>query len=125
MLQRGRKGRLQREMISLQSDIIANQPLRFPTPPPPNLAEPERKLWLDIVRNHGFNRGGEILLECALRCRQRARECRAAILKDGPLVPGWRGSLKRHPLLSIEANNHKLMLRLFKQLRIDCREEWL
>jgi hypothetical protein len=125
MLQRGRKGALQRSMIGLQSNLNVNQPVRFPPPPSRNLAEPERKVWYEILRKYDFNYAGEFLLESALLCRQRVRECRATILKDGVLVAAAKGGVKRHPLLSIEAANHKLMLSLFRQLQIDYREEWL
>ena len=58
-----------------------------------------------------------ILQEAAL-CLSRLHQCREEIDHIGLLVTDTRGSVKKNPLLEVEANNNKMFLDYCSKLKI-------
>jgi Phage terminase, small subunit len=87
---------------------------------PQHLAEPERKLYAALVRTYRFDdRASLELLTQAMEARQRARECRELVEKDGPTYRDDRGNLKAHPLLSTERSAQAAFISAMRLLRLD------
>jgi len=123
MLQRGRKGQLQREVIPLRSAMIANRLAHELPPPPERLDQPEREAWSAILRQHDLNYPGRMLLEMGLRSIGRARVCRAAIDRDGEFIANRKGIPRPHPLVSTEIRLLQSARQIFKMLKINLRGE--
>ena len=120
MLQRGRKSRLQRQMLAL----AANAPAPSHEPPQAfyRLDEPEKRIWDEIHREYSFTYGGDLLLCMALQSLGRARHCGEVIEQQGTMIPGRRNILKPHPLLGIERRSREFCSSVFKKLKIRLRE---
>ena len=123
MLQRGRKGQLQREVIALRSGIVVDHRGRELPPPPEHLDPIEKETWHQILRQHDLNYPGRMLLEMGLRSIGRARYIRGLIDRDGEFITGRNGIPRPHPLVSTEIRLLQLARQLFKMLRINLRRE--
>jgi hypothetical protein len=122
LLQRGRKGQLQREVIPIRRAIILDQLGRELPPSPESLDPIEREAWQQILRQHTLNYPGRMLLEMGLRSIGRARACRAAIDRDGEFIPNRKGIPRPHPLWGTEIKLLATARQIFKMLKIPLRE---
>jgi hypothetical protein len=87
---------------------------------PPHLDEPERKLYAALVRTYRFDDRASLELLCqAMEARQRARQCREQVEKDGPTYRDDRNNLKSHPLLAIERSAQAAFISALRLLRLD------
>jgi hypothetical protein len=87
---------------------------------PQHLAEPERKLYRDLVRTFRFDDKASLELLCqAMEARQRARQCREQVEKDGQTVRDDHGNLKAHPLLATERSAQAAFISAMRLLRLD------
>lgn len=81
----------------------------------------EKALWDQFVRESVFDmKAGLSLLESALDAHARARECREAIAREGlSFVDAKTGSIKSHPLLSVERDARSSYLHHMRALRLE------
>jgi Phage terminase, small subunit len=87
---------------------------------PQHLAEPERKLYRDLVRTYRFDdRASLELLAQAMEARGRVRQCREQVEQDGPTYRDDRGNLKAHPLLATERSAQAAFISAMRLLRLD------
>jgi phage terminase small subunit len=81
----------------------------------------EKALWNQFVRESVFDmKAGLSLLESALDAHSRARECREVIAREGlSFVDAKTGSIKSHPLLSVERDARSSYLHHMRALRLE------
>jgi len=86
-----------------------------PGEPPADLPAIEAQLWRRIVGDYGIDDpAGLALLEVACRNLQLARECRAAVARDGLQIEA-----RAHPLLGPLDQAEKRSLAALKALNLD------
>lgn len=117
MRQRGRIGRLQREMMSYAPRPDRQASIHHLAPPPADLKEPERELWRAIVAQRNFNLAACSLLHNGLRMRAIARTAQEVVEQQGMTLPGRYGP-KPHPMLRIERNARYLYFQILKSLHV-------
>jgi hypothetical protein len=89
--------------------------MTYRTASPDTLQAPEQALWDAITREFDLgDASGRALLQAALEARQRARECRELIDRDGLLLDG-----KPHPLLVAERDARKAFAAIMRQLDLE------
>jgi hypothetical protein len=87
---------------------------------PSHLDVPERKLFQQLVRTYRFDDAASLeLLTQAMEARQRARQCREQVKKDGPTYRDDRNNLKAHPLLATERSAQAAFISAMRLLRLD------
>jgi P27 family predicted phage terminase small subunit len=87
---------------------------------PKHLGRAEKKLYEQLMRTFRFDDAAsvEILLQ-GLEARQRAREAREQIAKDGLVTHDERGVIRPHPLLRVERSAQQAFLAAMRALRLD------
>ncbi len=120
MKQRGRKSAASLSVPRGPRLVVAAQPLKAGglPPPPAHLADTERQIWSDVVRDWHGTGAALAVLTSGLEAHQRARECREAISVEGLTVVGRDGQSKSHPLCSVERDASAAFARTFRQLGI-------
>src|SRR5262245_43775061 len=87
---------------------------------PRHLAAPERELWSKLVLVYRFDEPASLaLLTQALEARQRARQCREQVAKEGQTVLDKKGVLRAHPLINSERAANASFLSALRLLRLD------
>ena len=87
---------------------------------PAHLGEHGRRLWRDIITDHGIDdAGGRAMLLRACEALDRLRQVQVQIAADGLLVPGYRKQPRPHPLLAVEAEQTRIILACFRTLNLD------
>jgi P27 family predicted phage terminase small subunit len=91
------------------------------TPAAPAGLSPAAKKWWDrLTVEFAINDpAGELLLETALRCFDRAEQARKQLDQDGPTTTDSRGRPKVHPAASVERDSRSGMLQALKALHLD------
>jgi phage terminase small subunit len=128
MLQRGRRSKASREILTLvgRHQQSSEPTLELPEPPD-HFDAAARETWYNIVReNPHLNYCGHMLLGMAVSALHQAQHCAEVVDKaGGPLSNDKRGRPKRHPLAGLVVANNKLARDLFKMLKIQLRENEL
>ena len=117
MRQRGRKSAASLSVLR-GPRLVASQPLKSDPPPPAHLADPERQIWDDVVRDWSGTSASYAVLVAGLEAHQRARECREIIAVEGLTVTGRDGQAKSHPLCTVERDSAAAFQRTFRALGI-------
>ena len=117
MRQRGRIGRLQREMMPYSPHLNRPPPVHHLLPAPDDLEEPEKQIWRVIVAQHNFNAAAAALLHSGLRSRAIARTAQEIVERDGMTLPGRYGP-RLHPMLRIEKASRYLFYQTCKLLHV-------
>jgi P27 family predicted phage terminase small subunit len=117
MKQRGRKSAASLAVLR-GPRLIASRPAEDLPPPPDHLAEPERQIWTDVVRDRRGTAAAYCVLTAGLEARQRARECREIISTEGLTIIGRDGQPKSHPLCTVERDSAAAFQRTFRALGI-------
>ena len=117
MRQRGRIGRLQREMTPYAPYLNRPAPIHHLLPAPDDLEEPEKRIWRVIVAQHNFNAAAAALLHSGLRSRAIARTAQEIVERDGMTLPGRYGP-RLHPMLRIEKASRYLFYQTCKLLHV-------
>jgi hypothetical protein len=87
---------------------------------PSHLAKEEVALWDDLIRTYAIDDAGSLeLLALAMEARMRARLCREQVARDGQTVVDDHGTIKAHPLLSVERSAQAAFLSAMRLLRLD------
>ena len=87
---------------------------------PAHLSKPARDWWHRIVQEYDIDDdAGKLLLETALECYDRVRQCQDRIEKDGVIVRGSTKQPRSHPLLTVERDSRSQMLAALKALNLD------
>ena len=87
---------------------------------PAGLSKPAQGWWKRLRDEYGIaDVAGELLLETALRCFDRAEQARKAIDVDGPVSLDSRGRPKAHPAAAIERDSRSGMLAALRALNLD------
>jgi P27 family predicted phage terminase small subunit len=95
------------------------QPSTAPKPPA-GLKADGKRLWTELQRAYGIvDAGGLLLLETACKSYQDWQEARAAVAKDGLLVPDRQGGTKAHPAAKIVESSHRSMMAALRGLHLD------
>jgi P27 family predicted phage terminase small subunit len=88
--------------------------------PPKGLSAEARRWWNRIMADYEISDdAGKLLLQTALECFDRMKNCQSAIAKDGELIRDRFEQLKPHPLLPAERDARSQMLAALKQLNLD------
>jgi P27 family predicted phage terminase small subunit len=99
--------------------VVASRPIRDDLPPAPaHLADPEREIWADVMREWSGTAASHAVLLAGLEAHQRARECREIISAEGLTVTGRDGQAKSHPLCTVERDSAAAFQRTFRTLGI-------
>src|SRR5262245_21275342 len=86
---------------------------------PAHLAKEEAALWDDLTKTYAINDAGSLeLLALAMEARMRARLCREQVARDGQTVVDDHGTIKAHPLLSVERSAQAAFLSAMRLLRL-------
>lgn len=93
MRQRGRKSAASLTVLR-GPRLVASQPKEDLPPPPAHLADPERQIWDDVVRDWQGTSASHAVLLAGLEAHQRARECREIISAEGLTVIGRDGQAR-------------------------------
>jgi P27 family predicted phage terminase small subunit len=117
MKQRGRKSAASLSVLG-RPRLVASQPIEDLPPPPDHLADPERRIWTDVVRDWKGTSASYVVLVAGLEARQRARECREIISVEGLTITGRDGQIKSHPLCTVERDSAAAFQRTFRALGI-------
>jgi hypothetical protein len=89
-------------------------------PAPSHLDEPERQLWVGLVRDYKFDDQASLeLLQSALEAKMRSRRCRERIDEEGETWRDDKGNLRPHPLLAAERSARASYLGIMRMLRLD------
>ncbi len=120
MKQRGRKSAAASLAVLRGPRLVASQPIEddLPPPPPAHLADAERQIWNDVVRDWRGTAASYAVLVAGLEAHQRARECREIISAEGLTVTGRDGQAKSHPLCTVERDSAAAFQRTFRSLGI-------
>lgn len=87
---------------------------------PAHLGEHGRRLWREIISDHGIDdAAGRCMLLRACEAMDRLRQAQAQIAADGLTVKGYRGQVRPHPLLTVEAEQSRIVLACFRGLNLD------
>lgn len=87
---------------------------------PVHLGEHGRRLWRDLIADHGIDdAGGRAMLLRACEALDRLRQVQVQIATDGLTTKGYRGQVRPHPLLSVEAEQSRILLACFRALNLD------
>lgn len=87
---------------------------------PVGLSAAARRWWKRLVQEYDItDPAGELLLEQALRCFDRAEQARAVLDKDGVTTTDSRGRPKTHPATSVERDSRAGMLSALKAMNLD------
>lgn len=87
---------------------------------PGHLGEHGRALWLAVMADHQIDDGaGRALLARACEAMDRLRQVQAQIAADGLTTKGYKGQVKAHPLLQVEAEQGRAMMAAFRGLNLD------
>jgi P27 family predicted phage terminase small subunit len=119
MKQRGRKGPLSRGAFPKPHLVVPSPPTSSSSSepePPDHLAEPERAIWRNVLREFRGTEASLALLTSGLEAHERARQCREAIAQEGLTVDGADGQQKAHPLLAVERAAWRAFAQTFKML---------
>jgi P27 family predicted phage terminase small subunit len=118
MRQRGRKSSASLSVLRGPRLLVASR-IRDDLPPPPaHLADPERQIWDDVVRDWSGTSASYAVLVAGLEAHQRARECREIIAAEGLTVTGRDGQAKSHPLCNVERDSSAAFQKTFRTLGI-------
>ena len=92
--------------------------------PPRHLAEPEKQLWLELIRTYRFDDAASCeLLSQAMEARMRARQCREVVQREGQTVTDRKGTVRAHPLLSVERSAQSAFIAAMRLMRLDIAGE--
>jgi hypothetical protein len=92
--------------------------------PPKHIGEPEKLLWVELVKTFRFDDSASLELLCqALEARQRARECREVVQREGPTVTDRKGTVRAHPLLAVERSAQSAFVAAMRLMRLDLGSE--
>ena len=90
------------------------------TKAPKHLSKDSKKIWRDILSEFSIDdAAGLKILRVALESFDRAQAARTTIDRDGMTILDRFGTLKIHPLLSIERDNRAAFLAGLKALNLD------
>ena len=88
--------------------------------PPKGLSPLGRTWWHRLVVEYGISdAGGELLLEQALRCLDRAEQARAVFDREGVTTTDSRGRPKTHPACAVERDSRAGMLAALRALNLE------
>lgn len=86
---------------------------------PRGLSRPARATWRRLMAAYeGWSTHEALLLELALRARDRAEECRQQIAEEGIVLAGKRGATRAHPLVKVQRAEERFVADVFRQLRL-------
>lgn len=87
---------------------------------PAHLGEHGRRLWREIISDHSIDdAAGRVLVLRAAEAMDRLRQAQAQIAADGLTVRGYKGQVRPHPLLQVEAEQSRILLACFRALNLD------
>ena len=118
MRQRGRIGRLRREMTHYEPRPDRQASVHHLAPVPAHLAEAETKVWRDVVAKYDLDVIGYLLLENGLRMRQIARTAQKIVAAEGMMIVGRGGYPRAHPMVRIENTARQLFRQTLKMLHV-------
>jgi P27 family predicted phage terminase small subunit len=88
--------------------------------PPGHLGAEAKRLWKTLTAEYGIaDAGGLAILTAGLEAFDRAREAKALLDTDGPVVVDRWGQKKMHPAAMIERDSRAQWLGAIKQLCLD------
>jgi hypothetical protein len=87
--------------------------------PPNGLGAPERKFWNELVAAWALDEAALEILTVACRARQREREAREVIERDGATFVDRFQQVKIHPCTLVERDAQGLFLRVMMALKLD------
>ncbi len=90
----------------------------FP-PPPDGLSARSQILWNELGPRHAQTLGRRLVLEEALRARDRAESARLAIAAAGLTTAGNGRMQHAHPFLKVEAEARRAFVALASQLGLE------
>jgi P27 family predicted phage terminase small subunit len=117
MKQRGRKSAASLSVVR-GPRLVASRPIEDLPPAPAHLADPERQIWSDVVRDWQGTSAAYAVLVAGLEAHQRARECREIIAEEGLTIAGRDGQVKSHPLCTVERDSAAAFQKTFRALGI-------
>jgi P27 family predicted phage terminase small subunit len=89
---------------------------------PKGLSPAARRWWTRLVADFGISDpAGELLLETALRCFDRAEQARAVLDRDGVTATDTRDRPKQHPACAVERDSRAGMLAALRALNLDIQ----
>ena len=87
---------------------------------PKHLTSEARQWWRSLVTDYDLDDpAGLLLLQTAMECFDRMRECQRVIAEDGVATRGSRKQIRSHPLLTTERDAKAQMLASLKALNLD------
>ena len=87
---------------------------------PATLSDQAAVLWLTLLAEYDFaDSVGRTLLEEALVAWDRARAAAAMIARDGAVLAGPDGALRRHPACSVERDSRAQFVRILRELGVN------
>jgi P27 family predicted phage terminase small subunit len=87
---------------------------------PKRFSKEAKRLWRALTAEYGIaDAGGLAILEAGLEAFDRAREAKALLDADGPVVVDRWGQKKTHPAASIERDARGQWLAALRQLCLD------
>ncbi|MRR56373.1 MAG: hypothetical protein EG822_18050 [Deltaproteobacteria bacterium] len=88
--------------------------------PPKGLSPEARKIWIELQEEYGIDdAAGLQLLNIFTHAFDRAKDCKAAIDKEGLQVADRFGVMKSHCLTTVERDARGQMMTALKALNID------
>lgn len=87
---------------------------------PAHLSDAARRWFCEIARAYNIDdKAGQLILQQAAECWDRAVKCREAIDRQGETVTDRWGQVKAHPLLAAERDARAGFLQAAKHLQLD------
>ena len=90
-----------------------------PRPPRGRLSKDARQWWTRIVSQWELETASLLILESALEAYDRMHQAADEVNREGVTIKDQNGIPRKHPAVSVEAEQRGLMLRFFKALGID------